>query len=164
MNNREEILSGIKFFVGLSIVILLLLTFCVFGSFSSLCQHYLAEEKNKISINNIFDSDKNQEIEITINNTLPCKLEFGSEPDSNKVKVLSLNVNNYAIFCLIAKLICYLSIIIFIIILFKLTFNFYAKINHDALSFEKAKMISERISTPEKKEYEKTININIKKE
>ena len=46
----------------------------------------------------------------------------------------------------------------------KFLLDYEAKINHDALSFEKAKMVSEKISTPEKKECEKTINLNIKKE
>ena len=64
----------------------------------------------------------------------------------------------------VLKLICFALTVIAITIISKYILDYEAKINHDALSFEKAKMISERISTPEKKEYEKTININIKKE
>lgn len=51
-----------------------------------------------------------------------------------------------------------------ITIISKYILDYEAKINHDALSFEKAKMVSEKISTSENKKNEKTINLNIKKE
>ena len=74
------------------------------------------------------------------------------------------NYGNYIWLSPIIKFFCYVFTILSITIICKLLIDFGIKINNNALSFEKAKMVSEKISTPEKKECEKTINLNIKKE
>ena len=96
-DSRTESYMAIRFFIGLSVILLLLLLFCI-------CTPCLS----------------------------PCILG----------KTDSKNVDNY--YCIILKVVCYAVTVVALTFVCKFLLDYEAKINHDELSYEKAKMVIEK--------------------
>ena len=114
MSERNESYLAIRFFIGLSALLLILLLFCI---------------------------------------CVPCLSPYIiGEPSSN-------NGNNCG--CIIVKIICYVVTVVALTYVCKFLLDYEAKINHDELSFEKAKMALGKDNTLTKEEHINTVNLNI---
>lgn len=159
MSEKKDICSSIKFFIGLCLVLLVVFSFCIFGSF---CCSYSSSRQNdniNITVTKIIDDSENTGVKITANKNISFNIKYGqSEETGGEFPIYSLDVKSSSMLCFMAKVVCYITFTIFLLFAFKFAFSYEAKINHNELSYYKT---IEALNQQNKPSYTETKNVNL---
>ena len=158
MSNINDFFSNIKSLIGFSFVLLVVFSFCIFGSCCYSCSSSRQDDNINITVTKIINDSENIGVKVTANKNISFNLKFQSEKDGGEFQIYSLDVKNSSLFYFIAKVVCYISFTILLLFVFKFAFSYDAKINHDELSYKKA---SEALKQQNKPSYTETKNVNL---